>query len=126
MNEREMSYEEAKKILAMTAEEVEAREADPAESENEPILGKYGLLARDYLKEYHPGRYEYLLMETTLMDVLMQADKDAREMMEAVQTRLRKETPRPKGNFMAAVQYETAIHDEAEEIVLNEIIFKRR
>jgi hypothetical protein len=118
---------ESKAALAMTAEEVEAMENAPDSGEPLPTMGKYGSLFWDYLKENHPGRHGYLLAETTLRDVCLQVDREAREMMETLQNQLRGKKPKPTaGDFMAAVQYNTMIRDQAEETVLNEIVFKPR
>ena len=109
--------------LSMTVEEIEEMEKLPKEPQ--PPMGKFGSLFWDYLRENHPGRHSYLLAETTLRDVCLQVDKEAREMMESLEEQLRAKTPRPK-DFMATVQYETSIRDQAEEIVLNEIVYKSR
>jgi hypothetical protein len=124
MKDGKYTSEEAMAALAMTAEEVEEAERQPKEPQ--PPMGKYGSLFWEYLKENHPGRHGFLLAETTLRDVCLEVDKEAREMMETLTRQLRARTPRPKDDFMAAVRYETAIRDQAEEIVLNEIVYKPR
>jgi hypothetical protein len=116
--------EESMAALAMTAEEIEAAENEPKEPQIP--MGKYGNLFWDYLKENHPGRHGFLLAETTLRDVCLEVDTEAREMMETLQSQLRAKTPRPKGDFMETVRYETVIRDQAEEIVLNEIVYRPR
>ena len=35
---------------------------DLAVNEGEPTYGKYGMLRKQFLKEYRPARYQYLLM----------------------------------------------------------------
>ena len=125
MKDGKYTTEESKAALSMTVEEIEAMENGP-DKEALPPMGKYGSLFWEYLQENHPSRLACLLLEMTLRDVSLQVDREAREMMETVQTQLRAKTLRPKGDFMAAVQYETAIRDQAEEIVLNEIVYKPR
>ena len=118
--------EESMAALAMTVEEMEA---NPEKYQNDkplPPIGKYGNLFWDYLKQNYPGRHAYLLSEMTLRDVCAEVDREARDMMETVQGQIRAQKPRPKGDFLATVQYETAIRDQAEEIVLDEIVYKRR
>ncbi|MDR3277347.1 MAG: TnpV protein, partial [Oscillospiraceae bacterium] len=39
--------------------------------------GKYGSLFLNYLRENHPGRHGFLLMETTLRDVALEVDREA-------------------------------------------------
>ena len=126
MKDGKYTTEEAMAALAMTAEEVEEMERNPDEREPPPPMGKYGSLFWDYLKENHPGRHGYLLAETTLREVCLEVDREAREMMESLTRRFHAEKPRPTGDFIAAVRYETAIRDKAEEIVLSEIVCRPR
>ena len=139
MKDGKYTTEEAMAALAMTAEEVEEMEQNPDERESLPPMGnrgpyetpvsrggRYGSLFWDYLKENHPGRHGYLLAETTLREVCLEVDREAREMMESLTRRFHAEKPRPTGDFMAAVRYETAIRDKAEEIVLSEIVYRPR
>jgi len=122
--------EEAMEALSMTVEEIEEMEAHPERYQDEeapPQIGKYGSLFLEYLKENHPGRHASLTLEMTLRDVCAEVNREALDMMETVQSQLRAKKPKPPaGNFMATVQYNTAIRDQAEEIVLNEIVYKRR
>ena len=124
MEDGQFTNAEVMEALSLTAEEVEEMERLPKEPL--PPLGKYGNLFWDFLKENHPSRLCYHMMEMDMRDLAVQVNQEANEMMETVTERLRKQTPRPKGDFMAAVQYETAIRDQAEEIVLNEIVYKIR
>ena len=110
-------------IIMPMVEEIEEMERN---EEPRPSLGKYGILFWDFMKEQHPGRYSYLMLETTMREIAEEVDREAREMKDAIQSQLRKQTPRPKGDFMATVQYETAIRDQAEEVVMRDIVYKRR
>jgi len=125
MKNGKFTTEESMAALAMTAGEIEEMENSP---DNEPLpqIGKYGSLFLKYLRENHPGRHAFLLGETTLRDICAEVDREARDMMETVLSQLRAKKTRPKGDFMATVQYETATRDQAEEIVLNEIVCKLR
>jgi hypothetical protein len=126
MKNGKYTTEEAMAALSMTVEEIEEMEANPDRREPLPPMGKYGSLFWDYLKENHPGRHGFLLAETTLRDVCLEVDREARDMMETLTRQLRAKTPRPREDFMAAVRYETAIRDQAEETVLAEIVYKPR
>ena len=118
--------EKAMAALSMTVEEIEEMESRP-EAEPLPQIGKYGSLFLTYLRENHPGRHAFLLSETTLRDVCVKVDSEAREMMETVQSQFRAKTPKPApGDFMAMVQYNTMIRDRSEEIVLDEIVYRPR
>ena len=123
-------------IIMPTVEEIEEMKRN---EEPRPSLGKYGILFWDFMKEQHPGRYSFLMLETTMREIAEEVDREAREMMDAIQSQLRRQTPRPKpgspanevrwggnGDFMATVQFETAIRDQAEEVVLRDIVYKRR
>jgi hypothetical protein len=124
MQDGKYTTEESLAALALTVEEIE--ELERQSKAPRPTMGKYGSLFWDYLREYHPGRRGFLLSETTLRDVCLAVNREAREMMETLQVQFHKQSPRPKDDFMAAVRYETAIRDRAEEIVLREIVFKPR
>ena len=115
--------EESIAALSMTVEEIEEIERN---SPNREPIGKYGDLFCNFLKDHHPDRYDYYVSALELYNVCKAVDDEARDMMETVLVQLRAKKPRPKGDFMATVQYETAIHDQAEEIVLGEIVYKVR
>jgi len=118
----EQKYKETLKSLQIPVEEVEKQVAP----DNELPTGKYGILARNYLKEHHPARYTFLVLEAKIDDICRQVDNDANAMLDTIQSQLKEQMPEPKGDFMASVQYKTMIRDQAEEIVLNEIVYKRR
>jgi len=122
--------EEAMAALSMTVEEIEEMEANPEKYRRDedlpPSIGKYGSLFLEFLKENYPGRHATLTLEMVLRDVCAEVNEEALDMMETVTSQLRAKTPRPKGDFMATVQYETAIRDRAEEFVLREIVYRYR
>lgn len=49
---------------------------DPEEEDKEP-LGRWGLMAKKHLEEYHPGRFSRLLLSGKLMDHLREIDHEA-------------------------------------------------
>ena len=51
-------------------------------NEEEPTYGKYGMLRKQFLKDYRPARYQYLLLTGKLTEHLNQIDRDAREQVE--------------------------------------------
>jgi len=115
---------EVMEALSLTPEEIEELENLPKEPQ--PSLGKYGLKFWDYLKENHPTRFTLHQMEMDMRDLCVQVNKEAWEMHNTVEAQLRKQTPRPRGDFMETWKYETAIQDQAEEAVLKDIVFKSR
>ena len=52
---------------------------DLAVNEGEPTYGKYGMLRKQFLKEYRPARYQYLLMTGELTANLNRVDQKTRE-----------------------------------------------
>ncbi|MDR1210111.1 MAG: TnpV protein [Clostridiales bacterium] len=119
-------YEEALEALRLTPEQIAEQEAWEAENDPRPTLGKYGIMFREFLREHYPWRYEFLKLEAELFDTCLAVDREAMSMMETLESQLRAKTPRPTDDFMKIYQYETAIRDQAEEIVLNEIVYKER
>ena len=50
--------------------------------EEEPTYGKYGMLRKQFLKEYRSARYQYMLLTGKLNEHLNQIDQEAREQVE--------------------------------------------
>ena len=90
-------------------------------------LTKYGLMRKDYLKEYKEGFYTGLLVTGKLTEHLLAVQEQAEQRMEflveqmkvseGVTEQLKKE------NQMLWTQKMTAISIIAEEIVLDEIVY---
>ena len=100
---------------------------DLAVNEDEPTYGKYGILRKQFLKEYRPARYQYVLMTGELTGHLNQVDQEAREQVET----LVKQMVEKQGvteqlkmqDQMKWVGLMNNIKAYAEEIVLKEIIY---
>lgn len=60
-------------------------------NEEEPTYGKYGMLRKQYLKEYRPARYQCLLLTGKLTEHLNQIDRDAREQVEMLMKQMAEE-----------------------------------
>ena len=90
-------------------------------------LTKYGLMRKNYLKEYKDGFYTGLLLTGKLTEHLLSVQEQAEQRMEflmeemkiseGVTEQLKKE------NQMLCLQKMTVIRQVAEEIVLDEIIY---
>ena len=50
--------------------------------EEEPTYGKYGMLRKQFLKEYRSARYQYMLLTGKLNEHLNQIDQEVREQVE--------------------------------------------
>ena len=53
-------------------------------NEEEPTYGKYGMLRKQFLKEYRPIRYQNLLLSGKLTAHLNQIDQEATEQVEVL------------------------------------------
>lgn len=90
-------------------------------------LGKYGRLREKYLKENKPGLFNHLLMSEELTYHLARVEKEAKEYEELLIKQIAyKENVNEKfkeTNQIEWVQKMNNIKNQAEEIVLNEIIY---
>lgn len=96
-------------------------------NEKEPTYGKYGMLRKQFLKDYRPARYQCLLLTGKLTEYLNQIDRDAREQGEMLMKRMAKkqgvtETLKMRDQ-MKWVGLMNNIKASAEEIVLKEIVY---
>ena len=96
-------------------------------SEEEYTIGKYGRMHRDYLKTYHPGRYNNMIMRGTLWGYLADLNEQAQERLELIMKQMQETesvTEELKtGNYREWLWKMNSIHNRAEEIVLQEIIY---
>lgn len=112
------------KIIFPTAEELGQ---NPDMDGEAPVIGKYGFMFQDYLKTNYPGRVTELALATILWDVCAEVNNEALEMTWTLQERLKKQNPPPRtDDFLEKVQYNTWLRDTAEEIILQEIVYKYR
>ena len=96
-------------------------------NEEEPTYGKYGMLRKQFLKEYRSARYQYLLLTGKLNEHLNQTDQEAREQVEM----LMKQMAEKKGaseelkvkDQMKWVRLMNNIKASAEEIVLKNMVY---
>ena len=95
--------------------------------EEEPTYGKYGMLRKQFLKEYRSARYQYMLLTGKLNEHLNQIDQEAREQVEM----LMKQMAEKKGvteelkaqDQMKWVRLMINIKSSAEEIVVKNTIY---
>ena len=88
-------------------------------------LGKYGRMRRNYLKQHHPVLYNSMLLNGTLYPHLMELEQTAENRMQQTMAQLLKQNPAPdkEQNQMAWVQHMNSLKAQAEELVLNELIY---
>ena len=97
-------------------------------TDEEPHYGKYGMLRRTYLKEHRPAMYSLYMLEDRLVEHLNLVDDEAQERMNIlVRQMLEKQgiTEEMKvRDQMEWVRAVNGIRNMAEEIVLNELIYR--
>ena len=90
-------------------------------------IGKYGRMRLDYLKKHRRGTYTTLLTSCTLNQHLYETEQEAKRQLDLTLSRLVKErgiTEELKAaNPLLWVQEMNNAKHDAEEIVLNEIIY---
>lgn len=100
---------------------------DLALNEEDPTYGKYGMLRKQFLKEYRPARYQCLLLTGKLTEHLNQIDRDAREQVEMLMKRMAKKQGvnenLKRKDQIKWVRLMNNIKDSAEEIVLKNRIY---
>ena len=95
--------------------------------EEEPTYGKYGMLRKQFLKEYRSARYQYLLLTGKLNEHLNQTDQEAREQVETLMEQMTEKqgvTEELKAqDQMEWVRLMNNIKASAEEIVLKNMVY---
>ena len=95
--------------------------------EERPI-GKYGRMHREYLKEHNPMRFNDLVLDGQLWTYLADLNEQAQERLSLIVEQMKVAegvTEELKvGDQMAWVRAMNSIRNRAEEIVLNEIVYR--
>ena len=95
--------------------------------EEEPTYGKYGMLRKQFLKEYRSARYQYMLLTGKLNEHLNQIDQEVREQVETLMEQMIEKqgvTEELKAqDQMEWVRLMNNIKASAEEIVLKNMIY---
>ena len=97
-------------------------------TDEEPHYGKYGIMRKTYLKEHRPARYSLYMLEDRLTEHLNAVDDEAQERM-GILVRQMMEKQGVTEELKARDQMEwvravNGICNMAEEIVLNELIYR--
>ena len=97
-------------------------------TDEEPHYGKYGMMRKTYLKEYRPAMYSLYMLEDRLVEHLNLVDDEAQERMEVLVHQMMERqgiTEEMKArDQMEWVRAVNGIRNMAEEIVLNELIYR--
>ena len=91
-----------------------------------PRIGKYGTMRHNYLRDYHRGIFDGMLLSGTLNAHLEEIDHQANEMMERLTAQMVKTegvTEALKAaDQMEWVRHMNSIRNRTEEIILSELI----
>ena len=95
--------------------------------EEEPTYGKYGMLRKQFLKEYRSARYQYMLLTGKLNEHLNQIDQEVREQVETLMEQMTEKqgvTEKLKAqDQMKWVRLMNNIKVSAEEIILKNTVY---
>ena len=88
-------------------------------------LGKYSRMRLSFLRQQHPVLYNTMLLNGSLYPHLMEVEQTAESRMQQTMAQLLKQNPAPdkEQNQMAWVQHMNSLRAQAEELVLNELIY---
>mgnify|MGYP000485810689 FL=1 len=96
--------------------------------EEERRIGKYGCMHREYLKENNPMLYNDLILSCQLWTYLADANEQAQSRLQVIIKQMQEAesvTEKMKeDNQWEWIQRMGSIHNRAEEIVLNELIYR--
>ena len=96
--------------------------------EEERPIGKYGRMHREYLRENHPILFNELAMRFQLWTYLADINEQAQERFQVIISQMQKAESvtekMKKSNQWEWIQRMGSIHNRAEEIVLNELIYR--
>ena len=97
-------------------------------TDEEPHYGKYGMMRKTYLKEHRPAMYSLYMLEDRLVEHLNLVDDEAQERMDILVRQMMDRqgiTEELKvRDQMEWVRAVNGIRNMAEEIVLNELIYR--
>ena len=95
-------------------------------NEERPI-GKYGRMHRDYLKEYNPMMFDHLVLEGRLWTYLADLNEQAQSRLQLIIRQMQEpESVNEELKIydqMAWVRAMNSIHNRAEEIILQELVY---
>ena len=88
-------------------------------------LGKYGRMRLSFLRQQRPVLYNTMLLNGSLYPHLMEVEQTAESRMQQTMQELLKQNPAPnkERHQMEWVQHMNSLKAQAEELVLNELIY---
>ena len=93
--------------------------------ETRGTIGKYGMMRKEYLRNYKKARFSILALQNRLDRHLMEVDSEARQKVEDLTMQLLEKDPAPEksADSMAWTRHMNRIRAQAEELVVQEIIY---
>ena len=93
--------------------------------QQEKALGKYGRLRRTYLMKHRPVLYNSMLLSGTLHPHLLEVEQSAESRIQQTMQKLLEQNPAPnkEQHQMEWVQHMNSLNAQAEELVMNELIY---
>ncbi|GIQ68364.1 TnpV protein [Xylanibacillus composti] len=93
----------------------------------QPPLGKYGRMALNHLRNHYPHLFLTLHMQGDLMKKMSEIEQEALSKMEALTEQLLRLHPMPQtDDTLERTRHLNQIKETAEELILNDIVFKPR
>jgi len=91
------------------------------------LIGKWGRIHREYLKEHHPIQYTNLVLSCKLWTYLADLNEQAQERLDRIMQQMKEAEGGTEAlkatDPMAWVQRMNSIRNRAEEIIREELIF---
>ena len=95
--------------------------------DEERTIGKYGRMHRDYLEEHHPVRFNHLVLEGQFWTYLADLNEQAQSRLQLIIRQMQEpESVNEELKIydqMAWVRAMNSIHNRAEEIILQELVY---
>lgn len=88
------------------------------------MLGKYGIIYKNYLIEYKKAMYNNLKSKDKLEEHCYQREMELKELRERLEKQIQINTPPPKTNeFIVMAKYNQMVEELINEMLLKEIEF---
>ena len=93
--------------------------------ETRGTIGKYGMMRKEYLRNHKVARFNILTLQNRLDSHLMEIDSQARQRVDNLMNELLEKDPAPDkmADTMAWTRHMNQIKAQAEELVIQEIIY---
>ena len=88
------------------------------------MLGKYGIIYKNYLKEYKKAMYNNLKSKGKLDEHCYKRELELKELKEILEEQIKSKNPPPKTNeFIVMARYNQMIENSVHDLILKEIEF---